>query len=168
MRRAELGMAVALGLFSIYLMYMSQIPPLEIGWVPERGPGSGAFPFWLSFGMLLCSVAIFVRGWRRTTPQSQDEGPYLDPHALRVFITTVGAIFAMLLLTGIIGASFSIFLCLFFFIRIIGGHSWPVSLSVSVLFPVGVFFLFESGMKILLPKGYAEPLFLPLYRWFVF
>jgi hypothetical protein len=31
-----------------------------------------------------------------------------------------------------------------------------------------VFFLFESGMKILLPKGYAEPLFIPLYKIFVY
>jgi len=29
-------------------------------------------------------------------------------------------------------------------------------------------FLFESGMKILLPKGATEPLFIPLYKMFVY
>jgi putative tricarboxylic transport membrane protein len=168
MRRAELVMAAALGLFSLYLMYMSQIPPLQIGWVPERGPGSGAFPFWLSLGMLISCIAIFVRGWQRVTPHSHTDEPYLDPHTHKLFATASGAIFAMLLLTYIIGAYFAIMLFLFFFIRYIGGHGWPSSIGVSVLFPVGIFFLFESGMKIILPKGYAEPMFIPLYRWFVY
>lgn len=168
MRRAELVMAAALGLFSLYLMYMSTIPPLQIGWVPERGPGSGAFPFWLSLGMLIICVAIFVRGWKLATPQSHDEQPFFDTPTLKVFLTTVAAIFAMLLLTDYIGAYFAIMLFLLFFIRYIGGHRWPTSIGISVLFPVGIFFMFESGMKILLPKGYAEPLFIPLYRWFIY
>jgi hypothetical protein len=168
MRRAELVMAAALGLFSIYLMYMSQIPPLEIGWVPLKGPGSGAFPFWLSFGMLLCSVWIFVRGWRRITPHSQSDEPFLNPYAFKLFATTSIAILAMLVLTNYISAYAAIFLFLLFFIRIVGRHAWSTSIAVSALFPVGVFFLFESGMKILLPKGYIEPLFYPLYRMFVY
>jgi len=167
MRRAELMMAAGLGLFSLYLMYMSQIPPLEIGWVKERGPGSGAFPFWLSLGMLIASVIIFLRGWRRLTPQSRTDEPYLDGHTLRLVATASGAIFVMLVLTPLISAYFAIMLFLLFFIRFVGGHRWLASIGVSVLFPVGVFFLFESGMKIILPKGYAEPIFIPLYRWFV-
>ena len=42
MRRAELLMAVVLAIFSAYLMWKSA--ELPIGWVPERGPGGGAFP----------------------------------------------------------------------------------------------------------------------------
>ena len=168
MRRAELVMAAALGLFSLYLMYMSQIPPLEIGWVRLKGPGSGAFPFWLSLGMFLCSAAIFVRGWVGATPQSRSEEPFLGPYAFRLFATSAGAIFAMLVLTTIISAYLAIFLFLLFFIRFIGRHKWSTSVAVSALFPVALFFLFESGMKILLPKGYAEPLYIPLYQMFVY
>lgn len=168
MRRAELVMATAMALFSLYLMYMSQIPPLQIGWVHLKGPGSGAFPFWMSLGMLICSIAIFIRGWRGVTPQSRSEEPYLDRHGLQLFATSVGAIFMLLFLTYFIGAYFSMMLFLLFYTRIIGAHSWPTSLAVSVLFPVAVFFLFEAGMLILLPKGYAEPLFIPLYKLFVY
>ena len=168
MRRAELVMAVALGLFSLCLMYMSQLAPLEIGWVRLKGPGSGAFPFWLSLGMLLTSVCIYLRGWRRVTPQSQSDEPFLNPYAFKIFVTTSVAIFAMLLLTNYISAYLAIFLFLLFFIRFVGRHAWPTSLAVSALFPIGVFFLFESGMKILLPKGYLEPLFYPLYKMFVY
>jgi len=168
MRRAELVMAAALGLFSLYLMYLSQIPPLEIGWVPLKGPGSGAFPFWLSLAMLVTSGVIFVRGWRRITPQSQSDEPFLNPYAFKLTATASIAIFAMLFLTAYVSAYVAIFLFLLFFIRFVGRHAWSTSLAVSVLFPVAVFFLFESGMKILLPKGYIEPLFYPLYRMFVY
>lgn len=168
MRRAELVMAAALGLFSLYLMYMSQIPPLEIGWVRLKGPGSGAFPFWLSLVMFITCVVIFVRGWRGVTPQSQSEERFLNPYALKMFVTTSIAIFGMLFLTAYISAYAAIFLFLMFFIRFVGRHKWSTSVAVSALFPIGVFFLFESGMKILLPKGYIEPLFFPLYRMFVY
>ena len=168
MRRAELVMAAALGLFSLYLMYMSQIPPLEIGWVRLKGPGSGAFPFWLSLIMLITCVVIFVRGWRRMTPQSQSDETFLSPYAFKLFATTSLAIFAMLFLTTYISAYLAIFLFLMFFIRFVGRHKWSTSVAVSALFPIGIFFLFESGMKILLPKGYIEPLFFPLYRMFVY
>ena len=43
MRRAELVMALALGVLSAYLMVKSA--ELPIGWIPREGPGGGAFPF---------------------------------------------------------------------------------------------------------------------------
>ena len=44
MRRAELLMALVLALLSVYLMWKSW--ELPIGWIPDEGPGGGAFPFW--------------------------------------------------------------------------------------------------------------------------
>lgn len=56
MRIAEFVMAVVMAVFSLYLMWKSM--ELPIGWLPGRGPGGGAFPFWLSLGMFLCCVSI--------------------------------------------------------------------------------------------------------------
>jgi hypothetical protein len=58
-RVAELVMAIVMAVFSLYLMWKSS--ELPIGWLPGRGPGGGAFPFWLALGMLLCCVAVVVR-----------------------------------------------------------------------------------------------------------
>ncbi len=168
MRRAEIGMAVVLGLFSLYLMYMSQIPPLEIGWVPKKGPGAGAFPFWLSLGMLICCIAIAIRGLLGKTPQSRSSDVFMDRQTMTNVGITVAAIFMMLLLTHFIGAYFAMFLFFAFYLGVVGKHKLPTTFAVSLLFPTAVFFLFESGMKILLPKGYAEPLFIPLYKLFVY
>ncbi|HRY06080.1 MAG TPA: tripartite tricarboxylate transporter TctB family protein [Hyphomicrobiaceae bacterium] len=168
MRRAELIFAVILGAFSIYLMYMAQLPPLQIGWVPEKGPGSGATPFWLSFGMLICAVWIFWRGWRGITPQGRSTEPFMDAYTLRIVSVTVGSIFMMLLATHYIGAYAAMFLFLIFYVGIFGKIPWPTTIAVSLAIPIGIFFLFESGMKILLPKGLSEPLFIPLYKMFVY
>jgi hypothetical protein len=35
------------------------------------------------------------------------------------------------------------------------------------LTPVVTFFFFEIALHITLPKGYTEPLFYPLYDWFM-
>jgi len=69
MRRAEITTAGLLALFSIYLMWKSA--ELEIGFIPDEGPGGGAWPFWLSAVMLICTVIIGINGIRRASPPSQ-------------------------------------------------------------------------------------------------
>jgi len=80
----------------------------------------------------------------------------------------VGSIFMMLLATHYIGAYAAMFLFLIFYVGIFGKIPWPTTIAVSLAIPIGIFFLFESGMKILLPKGLSEPLFIPLYKMFVY
>ena len=43
MRRAELAMAIVMGLLTIALMAKSA--ELSVGWIEGEGPGGGAFPF---------------------------------------------------------------------------------------------------------------------------
>ena len=43
MIRAEYTMAALMAAFSLYTMWKSA--ELEIGWIPNQGPGGGAFPF---------------------------------------------------------------------------------------------------------------------------
>jgi hypothetical protein len=162
-RTAELVMAIALALLSIAFMVKS-LDGLSIWWVPEKGPGSGVWPFWLSFLMLLSCLTIIYRWYTRATPQSRSDEPFMDRHAVQVLGTTVAALFLLILLTGIIGIYFSLFLFLFFYLKILGRHSWTLSLALTAAVPVGVFVLFEYALTIPLPKGYLEPLFFPLYK----
>ena len=76
MRRAELIMALCLAVFSAYLMLKSA--ELPIGWIPEEGPGGGAFPFWLAAGMFACCMSVIYRWFKRTSPPSQSTEPYMD------------------------------------------------------------------------------------------
>lgn len=161
-RTAELLMAVLMGLFSMFLMWKSA--ELEIGWIPDRGPGGGAWPFWLSAVMLLCCVIIIFRWWRKATPESRSSVQFMDRNTRRINYITVGSLVVLLGLTHIIGIYFAIFLFLLFYLRFVGRHSWMLTGVLSVASPVFLFFFFEAMLKILLPKGYSEPLFYPLYQ----
>ncbi len=161
-RTAELLMAIIMGVFSIYLMWKSA--ELEIGWVPREGPGGGAWPFWLSAGMLICSVATLFRWFTRTTPQSRSRELFMDRKTWQMFAITAGSLAITLALVHVIGMYFALILFLFFYLRVVGAHTWKVVAPISVLLPVVTFFFFEGLLKIILPKGYSEPLFYPLYR----
>ena len=101
MRKAELSMAIVMALFSIYLMWKSS--ELPIGWIPEEGPGGGAFPFWLSAGMLVCCIAMVVRWARRTSPPSQSKEAYMDRETFSLILTVAGSLAGMIALIHIIG-----------------------------------------------------------------
>lgn len=160
-RSAELLMAIALSVASILLMMKSA--ELNIGWVPDEGPGAGAWPFWLSFGMLLSCIAIIVRWFRRKTPESNSMEKYVSATSAKFVGVTVLALTIMLLLTQFIGIYISLVLFMFFFIRIMGGHSMVLSVILAVMVPVVVFLFFEWALTIPLPKGISEPLFYPIY-----
>ena len=56
---------------------------------------------------------------------------------------------------------------LLYYIRFLGNHSWTKSVSIALSVPVVCFFFFDIAMRIVLPKGYLEPLFIPLYDIFL-
>ena len=64
MKKAEFLMAFLMAVFSLYIMWKST--ELEIGWIPNQGPGGGAFPFWLGVGMLFCCILIIIGQIRKT------------------------------------------------------------------------------------------------------
>ncbi len=41
------------------------------------------------------------------------------------------------------------------------------TLAIAIGLPVVLFFFFDVAMRIVLPKGYLEPLFIPLYDIFL-
>ena len=114
MRMAELVMGVFMGAFSLYLMWKSA--ELPIGWIPDEGPGGGAWPFWLAVGMLVCWLAIIYRGAKKLTPESQSEEVYMDSRALKMFLLNVGALTALIGLFHITGAYGAIPLFLIFYL----------------------------------------------------
>ena len=164
-RRAELAMAILMGVFSLYLMYKSA--ELPVGWIPDEGPGGGAWPFWLAVLMLLSCVGIIINWARRKGPVATSEEPYVE----RGVLVDVGLVALALIVTvglfSFIGVYGALPLFLIFYMRLLGNHTWKLSLFFAVAVPVVAFFFFEIALKITLPKGVTEPLFYPLYRIFL-
>jgi putative tricarboxylic transport membrane protein len=161
MRKAELSMAIIMALFSIYLMWKST--ELPIGWIKGEGPGGGAFPFWLSAGMLVCCIAMIYRWWRRLSPPSQSDAPFMDRETVALITTVALSVGIMIGLIHVIGVFFSLPLFLAFYMRYLGRHSWRLIIPMAILTPVVTFAFFEMALKQTLPKGFTEPLFYPIY-----
>jgi hypothetical protein len=165
MRRAELVMAAVMAIFSLYVMWKSA--ELPIGWIPDEGPGGGAFSFWLATGMLLCCLAIIVRWVRRTSPPARSDQPYMDRMTRKNFLVIAGSLTVMIGAIHVIGIYGAVPLFLIFYMRVIGRHPWATTGAVAAVMPVASFFFFEIALNITLPKGYSEPLFYPLYDIFL-
>lgn len=164
MRVAELVMAIVMAVFSLYLMWKST--ELSIGWIPGEGPGGGAWPFWLSAGMLVCCIVILVRWARRIGPVAQSTDVYMDGSAARLFLIIAGALAVTIGLFHIIGAYGAIPLFLIFYLRFLGRHSWRLTGLFAVLTPVATFLFFEIALQKTLPKGFTDPLFEPIFAIF--
>lgn len=164
-RQAEIAMAVLMALASIALMVKSY-GGLEIGWIPQRGPGAGAWPFWLSTGMLLTCLWTIVRWFRGITPESRSSKPFIGSTELRIVGITVISLIALLVVTEIAGIYLGIFLFLVFYLRILGAHNWMLTANLALGAPLYLFVFFEGKLNIPLPKGVsggiAEQVFVDL------
>ena len=174
MRLAELVTAIILALFSIYMMWKSGQPAWEgdpwfqnIWFEEEEGPGSGFWPFWLSGAMLLCCVWIVVNWARRTSPPSRSEEKYLDAYGMLMLLKVGGGVTVFIGLIHFIGMYGAMMVFLFYYIYFLGRHSLVTTLAIAIGMPVVLFFFFDVAMRIVLPKGYLEPLFIPLYDIFL-
>lgn len=164
MRVAELIMAIVMAAFSLAIMIKAT--ELPIGWIPQSGPGGGAFPFWLGAAMLVCCLWIAVRWFLRISPLSQSTAPYMDQRTIQLFVVGAVPLAVMIGLIHVIGVYFSVPLYILFYLRFVGHHSWRLTATTTVVMPVATFLFFEIALKIELPKGFTEPMFYPIYDLF--
>jgi putative tricarboxylic transport membrane protein len=163
MRYGEILVAGLLALFSIYLMVKSA--ELPIGFIRGQGPGGGAWPFWLSGIMLVCCGMIGLNWWRRTSPPSQSDEPFLDGQGWRTIGFVGGGLIGFVALIEIISMYGAIAVFLFYYLWFLGRHSLALSLVLSLGTPLLFFFFFEGLMRITMPTGmpFTDPLFDFLY-----
>jgi len=164
MRKAELIMAIVMGIFSAYLMVKSA--ELPIGWIEDEGPGGGFWPFWLSFAMLLSCLWIIISWVRKTSPLSRSTEVFMDAAAFKGFAQISLSLIITVRLFHIIGIYGALPFFLIFYIRFLGHHSWPFTMLMAVATPVVTFLFFEIVLKITLPKGLTDEYFYPIFALF--
>ena len=109
-RRAEITVAVVLALCSIALMIKSA--QNRITWSAEENMGAGFLPFYLSLGMLICTVLTIVKFILKKSPQSQDTSAFIDPEAFKFVSVTLISLIVLVFAIGYLGIYFSL---IFFF-----------------------------------------------------
>lgn len=162
-RTAELLMGIVTFLVSIGLMWNVYSDGLRIGWVEGRGPGAGMWPFWLSFGMALASVATIVRWFQGKTPESRSLEPYIAPETMFLVVVSALSILVLLILMNFIGTYLSLMVFMLFYVRFLGKHSWGMTTAFVIGTPIFVYLLFEVALTKYLPKGL--PMFEEGFLW---
>lgn len=159
---ADRLVAVFIMALSAYFMWYAY--ELPIGWNGMTGgPGGGAFGFWLSAVMLITSGGVLVRSLRKGT---DTEGPFFDPDMLRSVIVVILSLIITVAVMAWAGAYVALPLFVLWYLRSFGKQSWILSVIMTIATPIFLFFFFEVTLRILLPKGFTEPLFIPLYAQF--
>ncbi|MEO0991058.1 MAG: tripartite tricarboxylate transporter TctB family protein [Pseudomonadota bacterium] len=161
MLKSESLIAAALLGLSVYFMVHATVLP--IGWVEGEGPGGGAFPFWLSVVMGLAAGGILVRS---LTDGRTSEEPFFDPETRMAVLAVSIALVLTIAVIPFAGAYIALMAFLLWYLKIFGGRGWTVTVVLTLATPVFLFFFFEVTLKILLPKGWTEPFFFPLYARF--
>ena len=176
MRRAELITAIFFALFSGYLMWKSGEPPAwnpdvphfaNIGFDDTGSPAGGFWPFWLSAIMLICSIWTAIQWKLRQTTASQSDEPFLEKANWILILKVSTALISFLILIYFIGFYGAIFVFMTYYVRVLGKHGWAITLILATIIPVIFFFFFDIAMRVVLPKGLTEPLFIPLYAIFL-
>lgn len=163
MRQGEISLAGLFALFSLYLMWKST--ELPIGYIRGQGPGGGFWPFWLSFGMLLSCIAIAWNWWRGSSPAATSDEPLLDNFGWRTITRVGGGIVVFVALISVFSMYGAIALFLVYYLRFLGRHSWWMTLGISTVLPIALFFFFEAAMLISMPQGmpFTQPFFDVMY-----
>jgi hypothetical protein len=168
-RRAEIAVAAAFVLFSGAVVVDSV--RIGRGWGSD-GPEAGFYPFYVALLLGACAVTILVREWRAPTgfapsPDASNPGEPDEAASVPPFVssTQLGRVLSVLLPTTLyigvllwVGIYVASALFLVGFMRVQGKYPWSRSLALGIAVPLLMFFAFEFGFGVPLPKG-------PLEHW---
>ena len=152
MRKANLWVAVFLFVIGAIVMYDSV--RLGFRWQPEIGPGAGYLPFYLSLGVLICTGINIVKQIRQLSKEGiTGDKRLIQEGGLKPILWVLIPSTVMVILTAIIGLHFAAFIFLLFYMRAVGKIGWLECALVSVLFPIGMYVVFDRLFLIPLPDG---------------
>ncbi|MDH5798820.1 MAG: tripartite tricarboxylate transporter TctB family protein [Paracoccaceae bacterium] len=154
---------IALAIMALSAYFMIHASTLPIGWNGKTGgPGAGAFPFWLSFVMAIAAAGVLLR----SLLEGKHYGRFFHDRAIVKVTAVTFALFCTIALISFAGAYIALVLFMLWYLKFYGRHGWVLTLSLTLGTPIFLFFFFEVTLKILLPKGFTEPFFFPLYAMF--
>jgi len=152
MRKANLWVAVFLFVIGAIVIYDSV--RLGFRWQPGFGPGAGYLPFYLSLGVLICTGIFIVKQIRQLSKEGiVGDKRLIREGGLKPILWVLIPSTVMVILTSIIGLHFAAFIFLLFYSRAVGKIGWLECALLSVLFPVGMYIVFDRLFPIPLPDG---------------
>jgi hypothetical protein len=116
--------------------------------------------------MSAASAMIAMRELRPAARRTARAVTFIAPAARGLIVIVTLELLAMIALTGFLAVYVAVPLFLIVHLRVVGWQGWGVCTALAAAVPVAMFLFFEAALRILLPKGLTEPLFVPLYALF--
>ena len=154
---SRFGMEVAFALLTMAFGATVIYGALEfsIGW-GEIGPEAGYFPFRIGSLIVIASLVNLVRAVRRRRGAAQ---PVLTGEEGRRLVAFALPILAFVGIVMVLGVYVASALSLLFTVGLVARHRIPVTIGVSLGFPLVLFVLFEIVFRTPLLKGPVEAVF---------
>lgn len=134
---------IALLLFAIFVMIETRVLPLGT----HIRPGPGYLPLLLSSFLAILGIILIVRGRLSSSWRSVKWSEGL--HALAIL---AGCVFTMLALETL-GYRFTMLILMVFLFGVMERIKWWMVFSLSVGLSFGSFWLFDTMLKVILPRG---------------
>ncbi|XOQ15176.1 MAG: Tripartite tricarboxylate transporter TctB family protein [Shouchella clausii] len=137
---------VLIGIAVVYLVMAFQLP--EYAFVPVD---SDLVPKLLGASLLVLGICFFFAKDPDTEEQKQKRT--IPKKEVWMLLTVMGLILVYITVLEVIG--FVIMTTLFIFVcsRLLGYQKWLVNAITSIVFSIGVYWLFNYGLAIRLPAG---------------
>lgn len=137
---------VLIGIAVVYLVMAFQLP--EYAFVPVD---SDLVPKLLGASLLILGVCFFFA--KDTDTEEQKQKRTIPKTELWMLLAVMGLILVFITFLEVVG--FVIMTALFIFVcsRFLGYRKWIVNAITSIVFSVGVYWLFNYGLAIRLPAG---------------
>jgi len=147
LRRAEILLSIFF--FMIIAIITIEANRLGIGYIRGEGPAAGFLIFWLAMVLVFTVGTVLVRGWR----MKEKKGFFLSVPAMWSVaqVALLSIIFCILIWKA--GVYIATFLLCAGFSAWLGKHRWYVVLLFAILTPIIIYFGFEKGLMIPLPKS---------------
>ena len=145
-KKAEVAVAAALLAVAAVVVFEAQ--RLGAGWGPS-GPQPGFFPRIAALVMAVCVVVAAVQAIK----QPGSKPLYESGGQCREVLKVGGPIVAAVCALSFIGFYVMTALYMGLFSLWYGRYRWYVALAVALVLPIVLFFTFERGFKISLPKS---------------
>lgn len=149
MRKADI--IVALILMAVGIIVLADAIRLGFRW-GMSGPAPGFFPFYMSIGIILCTIFIMLRAIKTYKKEGPGKRLILPGGLTQIFWVLIPAA-GMVLLTELIGIHLATVLYLIFSMRVIGKMGWIKLILISLLVPLAVYIVFDKLFLIPLPEG---------------
>jgi putative tricarboxylic transport membrane protein len=145
-RVGELVVGVALIL--VAALVIRECLRLGAGW-GASGPQPGFFPLWCAVAMIVGVLVVIVQTLRGPVCRPLFDEPEDARQVLKVGLPMVAAIASL----PVLGFYVMTALYMGFFAAWYGRYRWYVVLAVSIILPLVLFFTFERGFRIAMPKS---------------